>query len=163
MGHLWTSAEAMSHKSQNGMWLRKFSITFLSLIIVSILVAWWMSALYCLFSFKDMENVEFKPIVNVANTNFEDFLLHFQVIEENRKQPFESNVRICLLKYFFEPRSYLHLYTTGLFRASAAQRHQPNACKGAPGSCKHSWMIPDRISQPRPDHNTGNFRPYSLR
>jgi len=65
-----------------------------------------MSALYCLFSFRHMENVEFKLILNIADTNFEDFLLHFQVIEENRKQPFESNVRICLLKYFFEPRSY---------------------------------------------------------
>ena len=63
-----------------------------------------MSALYCLFSFKHMENVEFKLIV--ADTNFENFLLRFQVIEENRKQPFESNVRICLLKYFFVPRSY---------------------------------------------------------
>ena len=59
-----------------------------------------MSALYCLFSFKDMGNVEFKVIVIIADTNFEDFLLHFQVIEENRKQPFESNVRISLLKYF---------------------------------------------------------------
>lgn len=65
-----------------------------------------MSALYCLFSFKHMENVEFKLIVNIADTNLQDFLLHFQVIEENRKQPFESNVRICLLKNFFEPRSY---------------------------------------------------------
>lgn len=55
-----------------------------------------MSALYCLFLFKHMENVEFKLIVNIADTNFEDFLLHFQVIEENRKQPFESNVRIWI-------------------------------------------------------------------
>ena len=52
------------------------------------------STLLSQFSFKHMENVEFKLIVNIADTNFEDFLLHFQVIEENRKQPFESNVRI---------------------------------------------------------------------
>ena len=53
-----------------------------------------------------MENAEFKLIVNIVNTNYEDCLLRFQVIEENRKQPFESNVRICLSKYCFDCRSY---------------------------------------------------------
>ena len=40
-------------------------------------------------------------------------------------------------------------YPTGLFRASTAQRYRPNACEGAPGSRKRSWMIPERSNQVR--------------
>ena len=66
--------------------------------------------------------------------------------------------RIGHARYINMKYTYIHDHSpTGLFMASADRRDRPNACKGASGSRKRSWMIPERISQPRPDHNTGNF------